>query len=257
MDREDTKFKISKKIRIATIIVLILCAILASIAWALYAGVMMTGNSLRLGKIQVCIGYYGSNGEQKLFTSDQAMINGNEKDGKPVNADAMIKDHRNEDGEWVPWKVARTFFVKNCTDDRDGACYYRIYIDPAPNAPDRLPEPYYNTLGNYLEVTIWEADRDPSGNLIKAKKEDGTDKDPVIDHVLANSLNQAWYSSGPGQDYLMNQQPLTAGESKDFYFEMTYSDEFEQVYINTKSYDFDISVEAVQAKNNESREFND
>ena len=254
MDREDTKFKISKKIRIATFIVLILCAILASIAWALFAGVMMTGNNLRFGKIHVCIGYYDDSGEQKLFTSDQAMINGNEKGGKPVDADAVIKDRHKGDGEWEQWKVCRTFFVKNCTDDVDGACYYRIYISPAPNDPDRLPEPYYNALGNYLEVSIWEV---TGWKIVDGHRTPVLGTDPIIKNVLANNLNQKWYDSDTGRDYLLKQTKLLPGESKDFYLEMSYSDEFETEYINTKSYEFDISVEAVQVKNNEDREFND
>lgn len=315
MNKEYSKLKTERKLRIAIAVVLILSAILASIAWALFAKVMITDNSLRLGKIHVELGYYeeGDKERPRLYSGTQPMIKGIDPDSvisdPDVDPDAYIIDSsdypgRDSSDPYAPpysgnpgdkpsiidpsvyvgsgeglseeqkayreevlrqfdegsWKLTRRFYLQNFseTDDSDANCYCRIYIKPAPERPDDI-NPYFDTLGDYIEVSIYEADWIPvldesnnsySEKLLKTKDINGEDKPPLIDHVIANELTQAWYTdTDKGMEYMKDPIMVPAKERKNFILEMNYSEAFKHEFISSTMYEFDICVEAVQVKN--------
>ena len=84
MDKDYKNFNTAKTLRIMTVIILIICALLASVVWALFtSSIDIKNNRLGFGQIHVELGYYDESGASRI---SGPMINGE------TDSDAKIID---------------------------------------------------------------------------------------------------------------------------------------------------------------------
>ena len=288
MNSDSSKKRKSTKIRIATAIILILCAVMASMAWAVFAGIIIKNNIFRFGSVRIQIGYYdgdntGNAGryypekddsnplaapmidyeyKESALPTEFTVRYTDEREPDPVkraeNKEKLKKSVTNAEH----WGITKYFYLENIGSSD---AFFRIYLDtePYPEKASAAGSPHHpesnKALGDCMDVKIYEAQTRPDGSLQIATDAAGNPKPPLIS-AKANELTKAWYDAPEGKSFINNDSGtpgditdnpayIGSGRKKNYCMTMTLSEEFAAEEIKSGAYYFDICVQAVQTKN--------